>query len=266
VEDRADRFAPGSADLANHTALNGKNGAHVENSLAAASVAVEHKSDAPLTPTIEAAKKISWPVTSNGAATWLPPEFIKMVEQKLLWAMGPMAPLIVREQLGALEKSVTSSPKLNAERLAKEVGKEISNAYHRQRFEKEVAEEIHKLDSLLNGQPAEKSVLEDRQTSEARAVPDSQDTRGLLRIIISKLGDAMGPIAPLLVREHIVALGRSPESFPESDLEHLVTQVAGEIPGVSARRQFEKDMAKELRIFKEQGAGARSKGPKTARG
>ena len=54
----------------------------------------------------------------------------------------------------------------------------------------------------------------------------------------------MGPMAPLVLLEHISALGETLESFPQARLEELVQRLCKEIVTDSFRQQFEEEMAK----------------------
>jgi len=47
------------------------------------------------------------------------------------------------------------------------------------------------------------------------------NTPEFLKIISAKLSDAIGPIAPLVLRERIVALGESAETFNEAKIGEL---------------------------------------------
>jgi len=239
-----------NSERVSETKLNGKNAAHVEKPGATAS---SKNNGSGLISALESAKEISQPAIANGTHAALPREFITALEQSFLRAMGPMAPIIVREQLRALDALASSPPKVNAERLTKELGKEISDDYQREQFERELAAEIRKL-GWSSTSKLDKYIPDGRESVEPKPEKQSRDTREFLRIISGKLGDAMGPIAPLILRERIAGLGKSPDSFPEADIDELIDQVGSEIPSESARRQFGKEMAKELRMFKEQGA------------
>ena len=65
-----------------------------------------------------------------------------------------------------------------------------------------------------------------------------------LKLVIIRLTQAMGPMAPLVLLEHISALGETPESFPPARLEELVQRLCKEIVTDSFRQQFEEEMAK----------------------
>jgi hypothetical protein len=62
----------------------------------------------------------------------------------------------------------------------------------------------------------------------------------------------MGPMATLVLREHIVTLGESSESFPEEKIEELAKRVSEEISDGSLRVCFEKEMSKEIQKLGEQ--------------
>ena len=58
--------------------------------------------------------------------------------------------------------------------------------------------------------------------------------------------NAMGPMARLVVAEHVRALGETAESFPPARLEELVSRLSKEIPDDVMRRKFEIEMAREI--------------------
>jgi len=56
----------------------------------------------------------------------------------------------------------------------------------------------------------------------------------------------MGPMATLVLDDHILALGESSESFPEAKIEELTKRISEEILDDSLRVRFEKQMSKEI--------------------
>jgi hypothetical protein len=56
----------------------------------------------------------------------------------------------------------------------------------------------------------------------------------------------------LVLREHIVTLGESSESFAEAKIEELTKRVSEEISDDSLRVRFEKEMSKEIQKLGEQ--------------
>ena len=69
---------------------------------------------------------------------------------------------------------------------------------------------------------------------------------GFIDSVGSKLAEAMGPMATLVLDDHILALGESSESFPEAKIEELTKLVSEEILDDSLRVRFEKQMSKEI--------------------
>ncbi|HEU4345167.1 MAG TPA: CpsD/CapB family tyrosine-protein kinase, partial [Candidatus Binatia bacterium] len=69
--------------------------------------------------------------------------------------------------------------------------------------------------------------------------------------LIEALTIAIGPAAPLVVREQIAALGESWAAFPKRRLEELVGLISQEILNEETRNRFRQKMSKEIRSMKE---------------
>jgi hypothetical protein len=73
----------------------------------------------------------------------------------------------------------------------------------------------------------------------------------------------MGPMATLVLREHIVTLGESSESFPEAKIEELTKRVSEEIsddsPGALREGDVERDPEAWRTLSKEEGVGVGSR-------
>jgi succinoglycan biosynthesis transport protein ExoP len=180
----------------------------------------------------------------------LPAEFLDVVGDKLLKAMGPMAPIVLREHVRAVGGAAGSFPKAKLAELAKELGQEISDDHHRQVFEKELSEDIQKLGLQAYGRISD----EKNGTTKAATKKEVDDTQEFLSIISANLSDAIGPIAPLVLRERIVALGESAEEFPRARIEELIVDLSIEISYEPIRRQFQKEMARQIQKLKKHGA------------
>ena len=72
---------------------------------------------------------------------------------------------------------------------------------------------------------------------------------GILDRIGSALTEAMGPIASLVVRDQIAALGERYESFPRVRLGELIDLVGQEILNEKMKETFRKTMAEEIRFI-----------------
>lgn len=85
-------------------------------------------------------------------------------------------------------------------------------------------------------------------TSEPPARRESRDPSPpiFLKLMVAKLTEAMGPLAPLVLRDHMLALGESSNGFPKAKLEQLVKRVSQEILVDSIRKRFEEEMLKEI--------------------
>jgi hypothetical protein len=68
----------------------------------------------------------------------------------------------------------------------------------------------------------------------------------LLDSLIGSLTEAMGPMAPFVLRERVSALGEELETFPKSRLAELVESASGEILEESLKRRFQQTMTREI--------------------
>jgi hypothetical protein len=66
----------------------------------------------------------------------------------------------------------------------------------------------------------------------------------LLAMLVGRLTDFMGPIAPFVVRDQIRALGESQDKFPQAKLEHLIGLISREITDGKLRNEFEAAIAR----------------------
>jgi len=78
-----------------------------------------------------------------------------------------------------------------------------------------------------------------------------------LQIISAKLTDAIGVMAPLVLRESIVALGEAAKTFNETRVRELISQVSKEIANESTRWQFQAETVREFQKLKGQKAKSR---------
>jgi polysaccharide biosynthesis transport protein len=84
------------------------------------------------------------------------------------------------------------------------------------------------------------------------AGPTSNDEhpKDFLQLVSFKLTEAMGPMAGLVINDHIHRLGESADSFPDSRRKELIERVSSEILVDSYRRQFKHEMMKEIEAGK----------------
>ena len=75
----------------------------------------------------------------------LPPDLLNFVREKLREAMGPLASYVLNEHIRALGESPESFPAARLEELVRRVSQEIFSDAFRQRFEKQMKNEIAKI-------------------------------------------------------------------------------------------------------------------------
>lgn len=72
----------------------------------------------------------------------------------------------------------------------------------------------------------------------------------LLSRMTGLLTEVLGPMAPLVLRDQIEALGELPGSMPESKLDELVMLIGREISDGKLKNKFEESMFQEISNFK----------------
>ena len=68
--------------------------------------------------------------------------------------------------------------------------------------------------------------------------------------LTSILTEAMGPMAPLVLRDQIDNLGESQDNFPETKLDDLIGLISKEISDGKLRQKVEESMLQEISNFK----------------
>jgi hypothetical protein len=86
-------------------------------------------------------------------------------------------------------------------------------------------------------------------------VPTSKSTAdfvptALLNRLTGILTEIIGPMAALVLRDQIQALGESPENFPEAKLNELISLAGGEISDEKLKNKFGESAAQEISNFK----------------
>ena len=72
----------------------------------------------------------------------------------------------------------------------------------------------------------------------------------LLNRVTHILTEVIGPMAPLVLRDQIEALGASLDNLPESKLDELVVLIGTEISDSKLKHKFEESMFQEISNFK----------------
>ena len=74
--------------------------------------------------------------------------------------------------------------------------------------------------------------------------------QALLNRVTGILTEVIGPMAPLVLKDQIEALGESPNSLPEAKLDELITLIGREIGDGNLKNKFEESMFHEISNFK----------------
>ena len=193
-----------------------------------------YKGDQPVQTLLTNSNATPKKVLSESADT---SEFLKVLKAKLKEAIGPMAPLVITDHIRALGESSESFPNAKLEELTKRISKEIANDSHRIRFEEEMSAEIKK-----NAAARVSSEANEMRSSAAASKPAAAVKNGLpagfLDRVRTKLEEAMGPMAALVLSDQIRALGESFDSFPEAKFDELTKRVSEEIFDEYHRTRF----------------------------
>lgn len=76
---------------------------------------------------------------------------------------------------------------------------------------------------------------------------DTSVSQNFFAMMITALTEAMGPMAPLVVRDRIAGLGESPESFPTRRILELVELISREILSEKLKTHFQQRIYQEIR-------------------
>jgi general secretion pathway protein A len=155
-----------------------------------------------------------------------------------LWDAPPPAPaeenlkpaVVVEVKPPALSDVQPSfpAPALNPQAIAKEEAKPPENA-------RPIPKEI----------PVLKEVPVPKARDTAKAVVSSRS----FDVMMAALTEAMGPMAPLVVREQIDAMGESLQSFPKQRLGQLVEVTSREILSEGLKARYRNLMSEEIRAI-----------------
>jgi hypothetical protein len=70
----------------------------------------------------------------------------------------------------------------------------------------------------------------------------------LFEQLIAKLSEAVGPMAPLIVKDHVELMGESIDAFPKNRIKKLLESVCQEILNEDLRNRFQRSMLQEIQL------------------
>jgi type II secretory pathway predicted ATPase ExeA len=101
---------------------------------------------------------------------------------------------------------------------------------------------------------SEMARLEPKPTSVKHTLKDLSPTAfvpaSFLDVLVTALMEAMGPMAKIVLRDQIKALGESSERFPHAKVEMLIDSVSREILDEGMRGQFQRQMLEQIRTVR----------------
>jgi general secretion pathway protein A len=89
----------------------------------------------------------------------------------------------------------------------------------------------------------------EENAAELEANPAEMVPQQSIYRMIAALTEAMGPMASLVVRDHVDAMGESTENFPKRRFHELVYSTSGEILSKPLRARYENVMSEEVRAL-----------------
>jgi general secretion pathway protein A len=142
-------------------------------------------------------------------------------------------------EAGAVKQSPTVFGDADTAVAAETTQPEVEEAYHQ-----EAALPVEPISSFqVYTEPEPAAPLpEEASPAESRA---NVLTPEFLKSMIISLTEAMGPMAPLVLRDQVSALGEEFDAFPKSRLPELVESTSCEILEDSLRRRFQQIMSQE---------------------
>ncbi|MGB7951562.1 MAG: CpsD/CapB family tyrosine-protein kinase, partial [Candidatus Binatia bacterium] len=168
---------------------------------------------------------------ATGIAATAQAGLVERIVSKLADFVGPMAFIIVHDQIAAMGESPAAFPQTRIEELVDAVTREISNEVMRSSFRKQIINELRPGGSAL-----------------ALANPDSGTVLpGLIDRIVAKLTDFVGPMAFIIVHDQIAAMGESPETFPQARLSELLEAISREITDRRMKVSFQEQVSAAIR-------------------
>ena len=167
----------------------------------------------------------------------VPRDFFDDMTSKLSEAVGPMAPLILADKVRLLGESLEAFPWNRLKELFERVDEEILDDRLWKHFQRSMQEQLKAFSHTDLGM---------NEISPVEPGPGNVP-REFFDHMTSKLCEAAGPMASLIIREQIALLGESLESFPKTRLKELFERICVEILDQKLKRDFQQTMSSEIR-------------------
>jgi general secretion pathway protein A len=113
--------------------------------------------------------------------------------------------------------------------------------------------EAPKAAPAVEAEDAAPPIAEPERIPEAPAVEEAGASHAVpprsFERMIAALTEAMGPMAPLVLGDHVSAMGESPDDFPKRKFRMLVESTSGEILSDSLKQRYRNVMLEEVRAI-----------------
>jgi hypothetical protein len=167
----------------------------------------------------------------------VPRDFFDDMTSKLSEAVGPMAPLILADKVRFLGESLEAFPWNRLKELFERVDETILDDRLWKHFQRSMQEQLK---AFSHTDLCKKEFV----PGELRAGNVPQE---FFDHMTSKLSEAAGPMAPLIIRDQINGLGESLKSFPKTRLKELLERICSEILDQNLKTNFQQTMSSEIR-------------------
>ncbi|HKA35088.1 MAG TPA: hypothetical protein VKH64_17870, partial [Candidatus Binatia bacterium] len=214
-----------------------------------AAVAVHVEPQPP--PEIQSAARAALEAAQRRAAEIQQAQARQVEERERSFPKPTLAPKIAPKPAAAAEPAPATDGSKAEEKVIESFAREpesITNGTAAQEPEAKIAEAIAKAeaDAVAVAVEEREAKISGTETPapDADAVPPQSIDR-----LIAALTDAMGPMASLVVRDHVDAMGESTENFPKRRFHELVYSTSGEILSARLRARYESLMSQEVRAL-----------------
>jgi hypothetical protein len=166
----------------------------------------------------------------------VPQDFFDDMTSKLSEAVGPMAPLILADKVRLLGESLEAFPWNRLKELLERLDEEILDDKLWKHFQRSMQEQLKAFSH---------TDLRRKEISPGELGPGNVP-REFFDHMTSKLCEAAGPAASLIIQDQIALLGESLESFPKARLKELFERICVEILDQKLKRDFQQTMSSEI--------------------
>jgi capsular exopolysaccharide synthesis family protein len=173
----------------------------------------------------------------------------KRINSNVTGASAPLTPVIIKDQIATLRDQIAALsefrktlPKIQLKQLLSKVFTKPPEVTLTQDSQCSVQEQVKPNPDM--------DVSSEAKMSPGAPGPENV-TREFLDYMTFKLTEAVGPMAPVIMRDQIRGLGESSETFPKARLTDLLELIYAEIVNESLRSNFRQDILLKIRSLQD---------------